>query len=274
MPASSVDTPSVTANPWWGSFDLEEGQCRHWHIGPLDLWIERRPMEWRLAHVSQDDPTVPLTAFHGPGECGESPPEATLVRFGSQRFGESLRLMPALADRPIITRPDEPLRLLPGHHIHLYISTPAWVRIEIGDPPSPLLDIPSLRPSDTWFGPSTHEGELCYAVRTKARLQLDNIVPNPHRILTQIRIQNRAKGDLVLERVILPAPSLSVFRDRQERLWTETLTLDRAADDTLAQVHLDPAPPAEEAIGSRKITGARSRAPRNVLIRAMNALLS
>lgn len=273
MPASNVDAP-VAANPWWGSFELAEDECRHWHIGPLDLWIERRSMEWRLAHLSQDDPDGPQIAFHGPGECGEAPENATIIRFASQRFAEELQLMPALADRAIIARPDEPVHLLPGHHIHLYVSTPAWVRVITKDAASPLIDIPSLRPTDTWFGPSTREGELCYAVRTKARLHLGNIVPSPHRILTRIRIQNQAKDDLVLERVILPAPSLSVFRDEQERLWTETLTLDRAADESLAQVHLGQAPPADEAAGAQKLTGPRSLATRNVLVRALNALLS
>ena len=56
----------------------------------------------------------------------------------------------------------------------IYVSTPLWVRVDVHDPPQFLQEIPVIRPSDTWFGPSTREGELGYAGRTHGRLNFEN----------------------------------------------------------------------------------------------------
>src|SRR3569832_498815 len=39
---------------WWGDFNLERDEALRWRIGPLTLWLRRRPHEWQLAHRRDD----------------------------------------------------------------------------------------------------------------------------------------------------------------------------------------------------------------------------
>src|SRR6185503_10789096 len=50
--------PVVTPRRWWGEFALAEGQHARWRIGPLTLWLRRRPNEWWIAAERAEDPTA------------------------------------------------------------------------------------------------------------------------------------------------------------------------------------------------------------------------
>jgi hypothetical protein len=109
-----------------------------------------------------------------------------------------------------------------------------------------LLDeLPSLRPSETWFGPSTTEGELCYATRTAGRLHLETLPVLRYRAITRILIRNRAHDALLVERIQLPVQYLSLFQAPNDLLWTQAVTLERGRDGGLAGLHIEDRPPAE-----------------------------
>ena len=94
------------------------------------------------------------------------------------------------------------------------------------------------RPSDTWFGPSTLEGELCYESKTAVRFNLDNVPRRPHRAISVVRIRNRTDTQLSLERLKIPLPNLSLFGTEDGQLWTESITLERDEDGENATVKL------------------------------------
>jgi len=50
---------------------------------------------------------------------------------------------------------EQPLGVPPGEQASVYVSSPLWVRIETGKPAKLLCELPTFRPSDTWFGPNT-----------------------------------------------------------------------------------------------------------------------
>src|SRR5439155_1571474 len=82
-----------------------------------------------------------------------------------------------------------------------------------------------LRLSDTWYGPNTREGELCYSSKTFCRTHLADLPLRPHRVLTPVSIQNNAKDPLLLEQLSLPLPYLSTYVDENGSLWTEEITV-------------------------------------------------
>ena len=106
-----------------------------------------------------------------------------------------------------------------------------WVRLESGNPAHTLLEIPVLRQSDTWHGPNTLEGELCYASRTFCRTDLENLPTRSHRVITPVIIQNQAKSALLIEQISLPLPYFSIYVDETGGLWTEELTIKHEAND-------------------------------------------
>jgi hypothetical protein len=82
-----------------------------------------------------------------------------------------------------------PLYVPPAEIATIFVRSPLWLRIEVGDALIALQEVPMLRPSDTWFGPTTMEGELCYASQTYARLNLEKLPIGPHHAGTQVTIQ-------------------------------------------------------------------------------------
>jgi hypothetical protein len=187
-------------------------------------------------------------------------------RFGFRKASGQLELRPALADRPVVVNPEIPFALPAGEETSLYVSVSLWLQIHTGNPASLLLEEPVFRPSDTWFGPSTMEGELCYAGRTGARLNLENLTVRPQRAICAVRIRNRAATLLPLQRLKLPAPNLSLFTSAEGHLWTEALTLDRDQDGELASLRLGKGPP-REARDPVHVNGPRARIERGLLVR-------
>jgi hypothetical protein len=146
-----------------------------------------------------------------------------------------------------------------------------WLQIEVGDDLIPLLEIPILRPSDTWFGPTTMEGELCYASRTNARLHLENAPIGPHHAVTQVSIQNRAGTQLLVEHLKLPVPYLTLFEASDGLLWTQGVTMTRSRDTDMADFQIEQSPPKRAGVVKR-LSQARQTTSIKTAIYAFGAL--
>ncbi len=277
-----METSSPTNTPisfvWWGDFLLEEGQAGCWRIGPTTLWIYRASHEWRLLHRQESDPhtsavevTLPLPEDAVAALLEFATQDLEIKRYSSPQTEASLRITPALADRTVIVRPDTPFYVLPGEAVTLYVSSPLWAGIRVGPAYNLLCEIPTHRQSDTWFGPSTQDGELCYASLTTGRLNLDRLPFRPHRATTPIEIQNRASDTLLLERVRLPAQHLSLYQSASGYWWTETVVLERESDGELAALSIEKAPPREAGPTSR-ISPPRISSKGNLIVHAFSSL--
>lgn len=267
-------TTTNTNNPaiWWGTFTAAEDESLLWEIGEMRLSIRRKAQEWQIAqtgntYLEKDDVTCRMARGEPCAEDAHQP-----ERFIFTRTQESVRVMPQLADRPVIVRPAGVLRVLPGQQTTLYVSSPLWVHIEVHTPPFALGDFPIQRPSDTWFGPSTLEGELCYASSTQGRLHLEELPHRPHRAVTPVSIVNHSAEPLLLERLSLPVPFLSLYSAEDGTLWTNGVTMRREHDTDIAEITVSEAPPPTE-YTTHRLTGPRRKAEKNMLMRAFGALL-
>lgn len=257
---------------------LAVGDIRRWRVGPLTLWAERRAHEWRLVHQSSADPVEEALEAGVPVPAGDLPPEdagATSMRYSFGRSPERIGLAPRLANRSVIARPSHPMTVPSGETAALYVSTPLWVALATEAPPHVLAELPCFRPSDTWFGPSTVEGELCYASRTAGRLELSELPIRPHRAVTPVRIRNRAREPLAIERLKVPVELLSLHATPRG-LWTPCVTLVREdgaiGGGDLANLQIAKDPPSE-AGRSRLVTLPRTRTEGALGLRAFSRLL-
>jgi hypothetical protein len=259
-------TENHDANPsWWGHYQVPVGQLGCWRIGPVTLWIERQEQEWRIAHKASDDHLDPTVQVTLPDEAQDLMALDKVTRFGVSGTDETVTLTPLLADRPIISRPEKPFVVLPEDETTVYISTPLWVEVAVGDSAQSLLEIPATRPSDTWFGPNTMEGELCYAGRTAMRLHLDQLPLRPHRATTAVLIRNRGSEPLTIEKLDLPVMHLSLYQGPDFELWTENVTFERPADEPVIKLRL------RDTVGRAAWEGAeRLRGPRHELTDRMS----
>ncbi len=207
-----------------------------WQIGPLSLTIAHLESEWRVQYREAENNEEVLNDWTVaiPGDPLDE--DANISRFLFGRTSDNLEVRPALADRALVVRPVNPLYLPPTERINLFVSSPLWIIASVGQGNTELVDVPIQRPSDTWFGPSTWEGDLCYAARTRARLDLTEIPPRPHRAITGVRIHNKGKQTMLLERLTLPMTHLTLYSDADGMLWTNDLRI--AVEDRPSVVEL------------------------------------
>ncbi|MEK7703526.1 MAG: hypothetical protein AAB426_01095 [Myxococcota bacterium] len=256
---------------WWGDYVFDAQGARRWRIGPLVLWIARRTGEWRIGHRIDAGNVGDVSERGVPATLDELETADAVVRYGARGEDDRLSLMPALADRAVVSRPDRPF-VVPGHEeVTLYVGTPLWLRAFAGASATLLRDVPIQRPSDTWLGPPTHEGELCYASRTFCRLHLDDVPVWPHRAVSVVTIRNRSSSPLAIERLKLPVTSLGLYV-AHGRLWTEAVTLEWVSGTDLANFAMQPGAPLEAGGGIALAPPRAAGAPSSAVVRAFSTL--
>lgn len=223
---------------WWGPLPLQPGALVR--IGPSRIWFHRRPTELRIAIHTLSDPIRSGLERTLALDTAEPPPDFRLHRFAADEQSGPLQLMPLLADRPVVARPTHPFTMPPDSEVTVFISTALWVELSLA---GTLIALPLYRMSDTWFGRSTIEGGLCYAMRTALRMSLADIPRRPHRAITAVHINNRGPDCLPIHRIRLPVQHLALFADCSGELWTEALEMTRQ-DAGEASISLLGGPPA------------------------------
>ncbi|MFU8831544.1 MAG: hypothetical protein ACNA7J_05235 [Wenzhouxiangella sp.] len=253
---------------WWTPRDVPVGHSLHGSMGALELSLGHDTDEWLLdcAPVAEEEirPGANLKVAKGL-------PEAVAERFVHAGQSDRVHLSPMLADRPVVIRPRQPIFLLSQQTVTLYLSTPIWLKIQVGEPAVLLKEFPAQPLSDTWFGPSTREGELCYAGRTHARHNPSELPRRPHRAITPLTILNKASTPLPLEKFSLPVPMLALYGDVDGMLWTQAVTLTREGQTDLASVQIDSRPP-DAAKGLTRLAPPRQEPGRSGLVRAFSLL--
>lgn len=268
------DDPSF----WWRSLDLAAGRAHLWRIGPLSLCLEHRPGEWRLSSQRGDDPRDPTLELRE-SDCDSSDelfsaPGTRWERTLTAEEGTRVEVQPLLADRLLVSYPEGTNRIAGGSRTTLYVSMPLWLRLSVKRD-GVLFDQSISAVSDSWLGDSTLSGELCYAIRVHPSLQIDEHEVLPYRAITRVRVVNRSEEPFDLVRLVLPAPNLSLYRDRarpQTGLWTSSVTLERTAEQENVGVEINKRPP-RDLEAPELISQPRSPLTRNILARALSAIL-
>ena len=242
---------------WWGTFTIPRGTAGRFHIGPLVVSVTRLSHEWLVCRERPEGKGDEDVRVELPVPAAPPPVGARVTRYATASETESFRILPVLPDRTVVTRPERPLTILPHTQVTLYVGSPVWVRLLQGEGEGePLGDLPVSRAKEAWSGPSTREGELCYATRTAGRLSLDEVALRPHRVMTSVSIRNGASTPFVCDRVNLPVRRLSVYTSDEGRLWTESVALEHTADAELARLDVHRTPP-KEASHAALVSGPR-----------------
>jgi len=262
----------MAENAWWGefTFSLQQQQC--WRIGERTIILKRLENEWNswnLETVTENDEAM-IVGDLDDDYCIE---QAKFGRYLQQGTSEKVQILPLLADRSVVARPDTPLTLLAGEKARLYVSTPVWFSAKLLPKGECLLDLPFWRPSDSWFGPSTRVGQICYAKYTAARIELSNIEKRPHRAITPITVINNHDQSLTIERINVPVTLLHLYADEEQQLWTTGISVHRGSHVDNVELHLDKHAPVE-ALSSTLISNPRVASGQSILIRSISSLFA
>lgn len=249
-PADSV----AAARRWWGPVVLHSDGARYFRIGPFELWFERHAGQWTAHHRSGRDPRDERLEIDRDGDDADVPavPDAgcSVVHFALPADAQGLSLQPLLADRSVVLTPARPLILQAGGSAMLFAASPIWLALNSLPDQRLLLELPLLRPSDTWFG-DTNDGELCYASRLLAAREVSELLRLPHRAITPLHITNARSEPMLVERINVPVRSLSLFQSSDGQLWTEPVRLTSERGSPLATVTRSGAAPAEALAATR-----------------------
>lgn len=267
--ATATQKIDPAATGWWGEFTFGEGERGCWHVGPLELWLTRLQTEWRFAWRAGDDAMAARLAVDYPLDLRDPAPGMTAQRFSFRTAPEQVRVVPALANRSVVVRGATPFFIPPGETASLFVSTPLWVQVYMPHSSAPLIDIPIYRPSDTWFGTSTREGELCYASSTLARASLADFPVRPHRAITPVLIKNQDRTPLGLERINLPVNLLPLFASAEGHLWTRGVILERHKDGVMGAIRFTNSGTPS---GTRHVAAPRATPAGTIVMRAWNRL--
>lgn len=261
---------STQSHCWWLPREVPLGRTLACRLGPLSLDVHHARGEWQLAHGYDDDestaPAEPLLRLRDGGLDDDG-----VDRFMVADPDPALTLTPLMLDRPVVIRPRQPVFLPRGEETRLYLSTPVMLSICIGSAGRLLREIASLPLSDTWFGPSTREGELCYAGRTHARHAREDLPRRAHRVVTQVTVRNDADAPLPLDKLSLPVQVLSVYGAADGSLWTEPVSLVRTGASDLAALQVGDGAP-DFAGPVTRLAGPREARAASGLVRAFNVL--
>lgn len=252
---------------WWGDISLKAGQTARCHVGPLTFSLRLLGTEWHIAtqRGDTDHDQARLSLSNDDLQMTSS-----LQRLVFSEPTYQAYLSPALADRAVVSRPAQPLLLGPGQQATIYVHAPLWLQLRAKADDNPLLDMPITQLSDTWFGASTRSGELCYASRTNARMQLDSIPLRAHRAVTPVRLRNDASDPLKLEKLNLPEPYLALY-SADNGLWTDAVELVRNMTGEMTPVHIASGVP-REAVNGRLICAPRKITERGGFLSSFTAL--
>ena len=207
------------------------------------------------------------------GDAIEASPDTQTLTcaYGLSNQGEII-LSPALPDRAVVVRLSEAMSVLPGEEVTFYMIAPLWLRLELSEGSKFLAEIPTFRLSDTWFGPMSTLGSLCYANSSSLYLDLRQVPLRPHGVITAITIRNLGVDSLKLERLNIPFPRLSLFYSQRSGFWTDKLTLERRDDNEMANLKLDRQPPSE-ASPTQFVSGPRQASSEvSSVVRAFSAI--
>ncbi len=258
----------MQTKPWWGTFTFAEEQTFKWQLGNSVLIIERSSQEWRIANLDLENVSNEII-IAAPSPSVKSQEGLIYSRYGFNVTPSTITLTPILANRPQVARPEFPFYLPSKQRVTVYISTPTWVRISTGDKQIYLGEIHTQRMSDTWFGENTLEGELCYASRTRFNTTVDHEILLHHRIITQVEIRNNTVENLLVQRIKIPLPALSVYVNAQEQLCTENIIIEHGSSVGGMAVDILKSMPAE----AKLLSAPRAVLKSNIIVEMFSQIL-
>ncbi len=258
----------ITTN-WWGQFELAaDGQCLL-RCADLCLHVQASSHQWLLGYEWQNEVNQFLPVLE---QVEKAADKENQQRFVFESLPQAMMLQPALADRPVVCRPELSVTLLPFQEVTLFVCLPLWIKLGTSESDDILLDIPTVRVCDSWFGPNTREGVISYASQVSEQLDVSPIANNRARAAIEVRIQNQSDQKLTLDKISVPAPNLNLYADQQGQLWTPRVTLVRR-DNEDAILSIDEVMSgglAEEAL--TLVCGAREDIGRSKITKAISAL--
>ena len=209
-------------------------------VGALEIYLTALESEWQFhyRYITEDE-TKNEKEIHLSTVKDLRNADLELMRFIRGDAHNEIQIKPRLANKNIVAKPYMPLFLPSQQTVTIYISTPVWLAIYQNKQTRPLIELPTFKLSDTWFGPKPHIGELCYASLFSGRINLNSLPQRASRVITPVTITNNGSDNLKLEKISIPCDYLAIYVNSDNELWTPTLSIVRETDQNKTRISID-----------------------------------
>lgn len=215
----------------WKPCAIRQDQTLDLCLGSLHLWIHRGKEEWHIAHETElgNEERRSISISDAPFN-----PERTWMRWILDAHIKHIQLKPQLPDRPLIVRPEMPMCLMPKQSVQFFVGIPIWLAVTFGAKHAQVIEVPTMTLSNSWFGPVT-EGELCYAMKTTAKLHQKDMLSSSQRAVFPLEVRNASSEKLNFERLCLRPQYLNIFQG-DTRLWTSKGRVSYRGEDNWSRI--------------------------------------
>jgi hypothetical protein len=259
-------------NIWASNRKIDLDKLYRSQIGPLVLWFTRSHDEIHIATERFSiEPVENGTTSFG---CVNDTEQAKLdwKRWIVGQACDQVQILPTMPDRPVVVRPEVPVKIPASQEALFFFTIPVWARIFAVKPQRILLcEEPSLVRSNTWFG-DLMSGELCYSLRSRARRNISDIEAKPHRIACPVRIRNATDTQFDIERFCVHAEYLNIYHGTR-RLWTNEVLISFHGEDSDNKIEYSKNTPEYEAVEGI-ISEARTQLKQTLLKKSLGTFKS
>ncbi len=254
-------------NGVWSQHECEAGRIYACSVAQLRLWLLRSPQGWQVAARHEAESVfVPLHVTQAAVEAFD------WHRFVTPSAASAVRLVPVLPDRPVMTRPEARIEIAPRHKGLFFVTIPVWVRVEVSgldaQRPMALSEHPTHVLSKTWFGHPAEDGEIGYALATRARQSLEELTDVEGRAICPVLVDNGTHEPLVFSQLQLRVRHMGVYQTDDGRLWTNECRLACTGSLASAAITFGRSAP-EQAHGARPVSGPREAPTSGLTARAV-----
>lgn len=222
---------------WAKNINLELDKQYRAQIGPLVLWINRQFDEIHIAaqrNISNAGDNQSLRFETDPDNSTKGNLE--LKRWVVGENSNEIVFLPAMPDRPVVVRPEVPLKIPQGMKAVFFVSIPLWAQISVNNSHHFVVCLePSVILSNIWFG-DTVSGELCYSLTSRARRRVIDSDYRPYIAICPVHIKNTTLGTLDIERFCIHVEHLAVYRG-QKNLWTNDVDIAFHGEESISRVN-------------------------------------
>lgn len=250
----------------WKPLTIGQNQTLDLCLGSLHLWIHRKKKEWYIAHEMEEssEDRFSISIDSAPFEQ-----DRPWNRWILDEQIEQILFKPQLPSRALIVRPEMPMCLMPKQSVQFFVGIPIWLAITIGNGKEHIIEIPTMPLSNSWFGPFT-EGELCYALKTTARLHQKDLKPGAHRAVFALEIRNASAEILNFERLCVRPQFLNIFQGATH-LWASKGRVSYRGEENWSRIVYSSMAPEFDQVGPL-LGKAREPMPRGTLLKTFDNL--
>ena len=245
----------------WRTYSSEQGTAQTLECGPLQVYLQWSANEIWIASRYRAWPTSP--------DDGEELADLKWSRWALNENDTDIEVSPTLPSTPLLLKPDDPYRIVPGARTRIYTRIPLWLQIRTAKGKSLLTELPTVTMSNTWFG-STIDGERCLSHNSSVRRFLTDDFFLPHLASCTLEVNNSSPGELRFEKICLRAENMTLFEDNGN-LWTDVTTITYKGAGSDGEVSTGGKPPIE-ARGATIITKPRVHKSASLAVKTFELL--